>query len=142
VVETINFGIASHSTLHDLFMFETEALQLKPDLVIVYENINDLLVNYFPGPTNPAYANKFLHAFYLPPEFHADQKSWLDHSRVYRWASRGMRRLFWYQVRYADERMELRHADVFRSHLRNICAIARMHRIPLMFGEQAMAADQ
>jgi hypothetical protein len=26
--------------------------------------------------------------------------------------------------------------------LRNICAIAKMHRIPLMFGEQAMDADR
>lgn len=142
VVETINFGIASHSTLHDLIMLETEALQLKPDLVIVYENINDLLVNYFPGPTTPAYANKFLHPFYLPPEFQADRKHWLDNSRVYSWASRGLRRLFWYQVRYTDEPIELRHAEVFRTNLRNICAIARLHEIPLMFGQQAMVADR
>ena len=142
IVETFNFGIASHSTLHDLIMLETEVLQLNPDLVVVYENINDLLVNYFPGATNPAYANKFLHQFYLPPEFHAEKKCWLDNSRVYSWASRGLRRLFWYQVRYTDEPVELQHAEVFRNNLRNICAIARMHRIPLMFGEQAMVADQ
>jgi lysophospholipase L1-like esterase len=142
VVETINAGFAAHSSLHSLVLLETEILDLHPDLLIVYHNINDLMVNYFPGSTSPAYANAFLNPYFLPPELTAERSTIWDHSRLYAWGRDGMRRVLWYRVQYTDEPVELRHAEVFRTNLRNLCAVAHANGIRTMFGEQAMAADQ
>ena len=141
VVETINAGFPAHSSLHSLILLQTELLALDPDLVIVYHNINDLTVNYFPGPTTPIYANKFLHRFYLPPEMTVEKATWLDHSRLYTWSRDRLRTVFWYDVVYADSPIELIHADSFRTNLENIVAVAQAHGVAVMFGEQAMAAD-
>ncbi len=142
VVETINAGFASHSTLHMLILLETELLALKPDLVIVYENINDLLVNYFPGPATPVYANKFLHPFYMPPEMTVEKTTWLDHSRLFTWARDRVRAIVWYDVEYTDDPVELRHEEAYRTNLWNIAAVAKAHGIPVAFGQQAMVADR
>jgi hypothetical protein len=142
VVETINAGFAAHSTMHMLILLQTELLALKPDLLIVYENVNDLMVNYFPGPTSPTYASKFTHPFYLPPEMIVAKATLLDHSRLYTWGRDRYRAVAGNEIRYGDGRFELAHAASFRTNLLNIHAIAQRHGIPVVFGLQAFAADQ
>lgn len=142
VVETINAGFAAHSTLHMLVLLQTELLDLKPDVLIVYENINDLMVNYFPGPTTPAYANKFLHPYYLPPEMTVERATFLDHSRFYTWARSRLRTVTNRSLRYTDESLDLPHAPVFRRNLENILAVAKAHGIHVVLGQQAFAADR
>jgi lysophospholipase L1-like esterase len=142
VVETINAGFAAHSTLHMLILLQTELLDLKPDVVIVYENINDLMANYFPGPTTPAYANKFLHPYYLPPEMTVERATWFDHSRLYTWVRDRLRTVTRRSLRYTDEPVALPHAEVFRRNLRSIVAVAQAHGIHVVLGQQALAADR
>lgn len=142
VVETINAGFAAHSTLHMLVLLQTELLELKPDVLIVYENINDLTVNYFPGPTSPAYANKFLHPYYLPPEMTVERATFLDHSRFYTWTKARLKTLANRSIRYTDEPLDLPHAQVFRRNLENILAVAQAHGIHVVLGQQALAADR
>ncbi|MCS6976770.1 MAG: SGNH/GDSL hydrolase family protein [Gemmatales bacterium] len=142
VVETINAGFAAHSTLHMLILLETELLDLRPDVLIVYENINDLTANYFPGPTTPAYASKFLHPYYLPPEMTVERATLLDHSRFYTWAKARMRTVVNRGIRYTDEPLDLPHAEVFRRNLEMIIAVAQAHGIDVVLGQQAFAADQ
>jgi lysophospholipase L1-like esterase len=142
IVETLNAGFAAHSSLHSLVLLQTEIIYTRPDLLIVYHNINDLLVNYFPGPPVPAYANKFLHPFYLPPELTVAKTTWLDHSRCYTWARDRLRTVTGYGMQYTDEPIELRHAEVFRDHLRHLAAVAQVHGIPVLFGQQAAAFDR
>jgi lysophospholipase L1-like esterase len=142
VVETINAGFAAHSTLHMLILLETELLDLRPDVLIVYENINDLMVNYFPGPTTPAYANKFLHAYYLPPELTVERATFLDHSRFYTWTRDRFRTVAGKGIRYTDEPIELRHAEVYRRNLQMIVTVAEAHGIQVVLGQQALAVDQ
>jgi lysophospholipase L1-like esterase len=127
-----------------LVLLESELWQLKPDLVIAFENVNDLTANYFPGPTTPAYANKFLHNYYLPPELHRQEATLLDHSRCYTWACERLRRVIWYRLHYkeTDEPIELKYAETYRANLRNICAVARAQGARVMLGTQAMAATQ
>lgn len=142
VVETINAGFAAHSTLHMLILLQTELLELKPDVLIVYENINDLTVNYFPGPTLPAYANKFLHPYYLPPEMTVERATLLDHSRFYTWTKARLRTVVNRTIRYTDEPLDLPHAHVFRRNLQSMIAVAQAHGIHAVLGQQALAADQ
>jgi len=142
VVETINAGFAAHSTLHMLILLETELLDLRPDVLIVYENINDLMVNYFPGPTTPAYANKFLHAYYLPPELTVERATFLDHSRFYTWTRDRLRTVAGKGIRYTDDPIELRHAEIYRRNLQLIVTVAEAHGIQVVLGQQAMAEDQ
>jgi lysophospholipase L1-like esterase len=139
VVEVINAGFASHSTLHMLILLQTELLALKPDLVIAYENINDLVVNYFPGPTVPAYANKFLDPYYLPPELTRERVTLLDHSRLYSWARDSYRRVATYHIRYTDESLSLPHRHQYRQNLHHLAVLARLHGAEIVFGLQAMA---
>ncbi|HMP03453.1 MAG TPA: SGNH/GDSL hydrolase family protein [Gemmatales bacterium] len=139
VVEVINAGFASHSTLHMLTLLHTELLQLKPDLIIAYENINDLVVNYFPGPTTPAYANKFLDPYYLPPELTTERTTLLDHSRLYTWARNSIRRVATYHIRYTDAELPLPHRGQYQDNLRHLATLARLHGCEVVFGLQAMA---
>jgi hypothetical protein len=142
VVETLNAGFAAHSTLHMLVLLETELLELKPDVLIVYENINDLMVNYFPGAKNPAYANKFLHSYYLPPEMVVPRASLLDHSRFYTWSRDRLRTVVGQEIRYTDEPIDLTHAEIYRRNLRTIIAVAQAHGIQVVLGQQAMVVDR
>lgn len=142
VVEVINAGFASHSTLHMLVLLETELLQLKPDLVIAYENINDLVVNYFPGPMTPAYANKFLDAYYLPPELTSERTTLLDHSRLYTWGRDSFRRVATYHIRYTDAELPLPHRDQYRQNLHHLAVLSRLAGADVVFGLQAMAPTQ
>jgi lysophospholipase L1-like esterase len=144
VVEVINAGFTGHSSLHALVLLETEVLQLKPDLVIMYENVNDLIVNYFPGPTTPAYANCFRHPTFLPHELApGGEPSLLERSRVYTTLRAGLRPSVWYRVKYrdADAKVELAHAGQFRTNLRNIAAICKANGTRVMFGQQAFVSD-
>lgn len=142
VVETINAGFAAHSTMHMLVLLETELLSLRPDVLIVYENINDLIVNYFPGPTAPVYANKFRDPFYIPPEMTVAKTTFCDHSRLLTWGRDRVKANAWYNVRYTDSPKPLAHADTFRNNLCNIHAIAQRHGMVVVFGLQAFAPDQ
>lgn len=142
VVETLNAGYAAHSTMHMLVLLETELLEQKPDVLVVYENINDLLVNYFPGPTTPTYASKFLHPFYLPPEMTVEQSTLLDHSRFYTWTRARLRTVTRDEIHYTDEPIELIHAATYRRNLHTIVAVAKAHGIQVVLGQQALGADQ
>lgn len=134
VVEVINAGFEGHTTLHSLVLLESELLPLAPDLLIVHGTINDLMVNYFPGPLVPYYANKLRDGYYVPPQLATPETPLLERIRSYTWLRNRLVGIFPYEVQYAGEELPLPHAGVFRTNLGNIAAIAKRHRMELAFG--------
>jgi lysophospholipase L1-like esterase len=142
VWEVLNAAIPSYTSLHGIILLQTELLQLQPDVVVWCEALNDVTVNYFAGPTAPAYAGYGLHASHLPPELGRSRTTTLlDHSRLYSLARELLRPVVWYRIKYlpADAAVTLPHSNQFRSNLRNLVAICKAHGIQVVLGQQPYA---
>jgi hypothetical protein len=145
VVEVINAGVTDHTSLHSLILLQTELLQLRPDLVIYTEYLNDVVMNYFPNSSGPAYAHALRQPHFLPPELGPGREATLlDHSRLYTWLHEALRPVVWYRVRHREDgaKTDLAQTKQFRTNLRSMAAICQAHGIRLLFAPQPYASDR
>lgn len=66
-IEVINMGHSAYCTTQMLILLQTDVLGWQPDLVIASENMNDLLVNWFPD-FKPDYSNVYGTPFFAMPD--------------------------------------------------------------------------
>jgi lysophospholipase L1-like esterase len=64
-IRVLNAGGDGYSTAHVLVDLSLRNLDAQPDIITVFENINDLSAAWFPDPAVSDYANKYLTDFYL-----------------------------------------------------------------------------
>jgi lysophospholipase L1-like esterase len=129
-VSVINCGRQWYTTLHMLVRYQTALKPLKPDVIVVMETINDLLLNadfsYFSGgPFSPDYGH-----FYGPisgPTFH---KSLL-------FSGLGMiRRLWYFPERSVVETDSFPGLESYRRNLESLIDLARLDGARVVFMTQ------
>ena len=81
-VRVLNVGRCGYSSAHFLVNFSLRCLDVQPDIITVYENVNDLSVNYFGEQVYPDYANKYLSPYYL--SYHHRTGFWAEALKISR----------------------------------------------------------
>ena len=148
LVRVLNAGGDGFSTAHTLVNFSLRNLELAPDIIVVYHNINDLSVKDFGEWTYSDYANKYKSDFYLGLRHRTGTIAALTKiSRLARFIVSSFQNLAFPTNQYGeagrtsinnDYRQALSH---FTTNLRNIAAIAREHGIQLVLASQAAKSD-
>ncbi len=75
-VEVLNAGLSGYSTAHTLINFQLNLVELKPDLLVVYQAVNDLMPMSFPDFW-PDYRN-FYKIYHLRRAVETDLRRGLD----------------------------------------------------------------
>jgi lysophospholipase L1-like esterase len=143
-VRVLNAGSAGFSTAHILVNLSLRNLDAQPDVVTIYENINDLSAMWFArDEVLPDYAQKYKSGYYLG----------LRHRTGVLPAAARISRLARFlfskiaAIEYPDAEGENRGADlsrgleIFRRNLRSIVAVARAHRIRVLLASQPARSD-
>jgi lysophospholipase L1-like esterase len=147
-VEVINVGFSAYSTAHMLITLELDVLSWKPDLIIVSEAVNDLLVTYFPDFAYD-YSNKYGLPFYGTAFFeqHSLADTLFQHSQLFWVLKRRADRLFperGLPIRrrsYGDTPDPVGSATYARN-LRSMVALARSNGIRVVLGEQPLQTSE
>lgn len=143
-IEVINLGNSAYATPHLLIHMELDVLSWGADLVIVMENINDLLVNYFPD-FKPDYSNAYGDPYFSLPDFakHFNIVSALmQYSQVY-WILLDRYDKLNFDGRYTMHRTTwgdrpLPARDTFKRNLRSIARLAAGEGVRVLFSSQPL----
>ncbi|MCG3127593.1 MAG: hypothetical protein CHACPFDD_02459 [Phycisphaerae bacterium] len=143
-IEVINLGNSAYATPHLLIHMELDVLSWDADLVIVMENINDLLVNYFPG-FKPDYTNAYGDPYFSLPDFarHFNIVSALmQYSQVY-WILLDRYDKLNFDGRYTMHRESwgdrpLPARDTYKRNLRSIARLAAADGVGVLFSSQPL----
>ena len=129
-VRVLNAGSEGYSTAHTLVNFSLRNLDVKPDIVTVYENINDLSATWFGDGVTSDYANKYRTDFYLGFRHRTGFLAELTKlSRLARFIVSKVQAIkFPAQEQYSNTDYA-RGLEYFKRNLRNIVAIARANNI-------------
>ena len=65
IIRVLNAGADGYSTAHTLVNLSLRNLEIQPDIITIYENINDLSAKDFGARISSDYANKYKTDFYL-----------------------------------------------------------------------------
>lgn len=142
-IEVINQGHSAYCTTQMLLLLQLDVLNWQPDLVIATENMNDLLVNWFPD-FKPDYSNAYGTPYFalpnldrapnlltaIPQQF---QLYWLISNKLYALDLGGrkqMRRAAWGDKPLPGE-------PTFRRNLESMAAICKVHGVKFMLATQA-----
>lgn len=140
-VRVLNAGGDGFSTAHVLVNLALRNLEARPDVITVYENINDLSNIHFGASTPSDYANKYKDDFYLGMRHRTGLVAGL--ARISRLARHAAFRV--HALRFPDPRTSraqdwrpvLAH---YERNLRSIVAIARAHGIAVVLATQPASA--
>ena len=141
-VRFLNAGGEGYSTAQMLVNLSLRNIDVQPDIVTVYENVNDLAANFFGAGVQSDYANKYLTDFYLGFRHRTGLVAELTKvSRLARFAF-GRIMAFAYPERVMDETRDWVPGLVyFQRNLRSIIAVAREHGIRIVLMSQAARDD-
>jgi len=141
-VRFLNAGGEGYSTAQMLVNLSLRTIDVQPDIVTVYENVNDLAANFFGAGVQSDYANKYLTDFYLGFRHRTGLVAELTKvSRLARFAF-GRIMAFAYPERVMDETRDwLPGLVYFQRNLRSIIAVAREHGIRIVLMSQAARDD-
>jgi lysophospholipase L1-like esterase len=147
-VRVFNAGGEGFSTAHTLVNLSLRNLDLAPDIIVVYHNINDLSVKDFGDWVSSDYANKYKSDFYLGFRHRSGALAGLTKiSRLARFIVSSFQGLAFPRNRYGEvglTSMTNDHSQVlthFKNNLRSIAAVAREHGIRLVLASQAAKSD-
>jgi lysophospholipase L1-like esterase len=147
-VRILNAGGDSFSTAHTLVNLSLRNLELDPDIIVVYHNINDLSVKDFGDWAYSDYANKYKSDFYLGLRHRTGVIAELTKvSRLARYVVSSSQSLAFPTNQYGEAGRTSQNNDYsqallhFTTNLRNIAAVAREHGILLVFASQAAKSD-
>lgn len=142
-IEVINMGHSAYCTTQMLILLQLDVLCWQPDLVIATENMNDLLVNWFPD-FKPDYSNAYGTPYFALPDLERApnlltaipqqfQLYWLISNKLYALDLGGrkkMRRATWGDKPLPGE-------ATFRRNLESMAAICKAHGIQFALATQA-----
>lgn len=147
-VRMFNAGGEGFSTAHTLVNLSLRNLELAPDIIIVYHNINDLSVKDFGDWASSDYANKYKSDFYLGFRHRTGALAEITKiSRLARFIVSSFEGLAFPRNQYGevgrtsvtnDHRQVLTH---FKNNLKSIAAVAREHGIRLVLASQPAKSD-
>ena len=142
-VRVLNAGADGHSTAHFLVNLSLRNLEAQPDIVTVYENINDLSASWFADePVLPDYAQKYNAGFYLGLRHRLGVLPAIARvSRLARFLFSRIEAIAYPPVREtpgADYRPGL---ELFKRNLRNIVAVAKSQGIRVLLASQPSRSD-
>jgi lysophospholipase L1-like esterase len=142
-VRVLNAGADGHSTAHFLVNLSLRNLDAQPDIVTVYENINDLSASWFADePVLPDYAQKYKAGYYLGLRHRLGVLPAI--ARISRLARFLFSRMYAIEFPIAPEndRADYRRGlGLFRRNLRNIVAVAKRQGIRVLLASQPSRSD-
>jgi lysophospholipase L1-like esterase len=143
-----NAGGEGFSTAHTLVNLSLRNLDIDPDVIVVYHNINDLSVKDFGDWSSSDYANKYKSDFYLGFRHRAGALAAATKiSRLARFIVSSIGRLAFPTNEYGEAGRTSRTNDYsqvlvyFENNLRSIAAVAKEHGIRLVLLSQAARSD-
>jgi lysophospholipase L1-like esterase len=140
-IRVLNAGGDGFSSAHSLANFSLRCLDVQPDIVTVYHNINDVSAAYYPGRAAPDYANKYRTNDFVDYRFRSGFAGTLTrYSYLARYVNA---RTGLFRVRGVDRKADP--ADAVRLLRRNLAgmrALAAAHGIRIAIGTQAARSDQ
>jgi lysophospholipase L1-like esterase len=141
-VRVLNAGGEGYSTAQMLVNLSLRNIDVRPDIVTIYENVNDLAANFFGDGVRSDYANKYLTDFYLGFRHRTGLVAEITKvSRLARWAAGRIYALA-YPERVMFEERDWRPGLVyFERNLRSLVAVARAHGIRIALLSQAARDD-
>jgi len=140
-VRVLNAGGDGFSSAHTLVNLALRNLEVQPDVITVYHNINDLSVRRFGDEVLSDYGNKYKTDFYLGMRHRTGPLAALTKvSRLARYTVSSISALNFPAQEERSHRYEpgLRY---FEANLRSIVAIARAHEIRVVLATQTARTD-
>jgi lysophospholipase L1-like esterase len=140
-IVVLNAGGDAFSTAHSLVNFSLRLLDFHPDIITIYQNINDLDVLHYGDYIQPDYSNKYKDDFYLAYEHRGGIAG-----TVFR-LSRLLQMLKW-KIDIIQETFEKdskvrrvsnyhRGREIYRRNLESIVAVAKHHGVEVVLITQA-----
>jgi hypothetical protein len=148
-VEVINAANQGYSTAHSLALLELDVLSWDPDLIIVSENVNDLMVSYWPNFAFD-YSNKYGTVFFSVPDYKSlfsTPNVLLQHSQLYWLVQTGIEQFRGPTVTpiqrkpYGEAPSPVA-VQVFERNLRSIVALAEANHIRVILGSQPLEPSE
>ena len=141
-VRVLNAGGEGYSTAHLLVNLSLRNLDAQPDIVIVYENINDLSAVWFGDDVLPDYANKYKTDFYLGFRHRTGVLAGVAKiSRLARFAFSRIQALEFPGHETNKRAPYDRGLTIFKRNLRNIVAIAGANHVRILLASQPARSD-
>jgi hypothetical protein len=145
-IRVLNAGSDGYSTAHFLVNLSLRNLDLHPDIITVYENINDLSVKDFGDWPTSDYANKYLSDFFVAFRHRSGFVAEITKvSRLARFIALKIPAIAFPQGygggRTAQGRDYHETLEFFNRNLKNIAAIARANGIRLVLVSQPAKAE-
>jgi len=141
-IRVLNAGGDGYSTAHMLVNLSLRNLDAQPDIITVYENINDSSAIYFGNEVAPDYANKYLTDAYLGLRHRTGVIAEVTKvSRLARFLVSRSTALMWPAFEQTETTDYARGIVYFQRNLRSIVAIAKANGIRVLLASQAAKAD-
>jgi lysophospholipase L1-like esterase len=143
-VRVVNAGSAGFSTAHILVNLSLRNLDARPDVVTIYENVNDLSAAWFSADeVLPDYAQKYKSGYYLGLRHRSGILPEIAKaSRLARFLLSRITALEYPETAapYWDRDFS-RGLEIFTRNLRSIIAVARVHGIRVVLATQPSRSD-
>jgi lysophospholipase L1-like esterase len=141
-VRVLNAGSEGFSTAHVLVNLSLRNLDAQPDVVTLYENINDLSAVWFGDQVAPDYANKYLTDYYLAFRHRPGLLAGVAKiSRLARFVFSRIDALEFPAARTRSGAPFQAGLEIFRRNLRSIVAVARANHVRVLLATQPARAD-
>ena len=141
-VRVLNAGGDGYSTAHTLVNLSLRNLDVKPDIITVYENINDLSAIWFGDDVTSDYANKYKTDFYLGFRHRTGFIAELTKvSRLARFVASRVNAIAFPAHENFPNRDYTLGLEYFKRNLRSIVGVARAHNIRVVLASQAAKSD-
>lgn len=142
VVRILNAGGEGFSTAHTLVNLALRNLDVEPDGIVVYHNINDLSAIWWPGDVTSDYASKYKSDFYLGFRHRIGVVAELTKvSRLARYIFSNIMAIRFPAREKRDDVSHKQGLKYFKHNLRSIIAVARSHGISVLLASQAAKSD-
>ncbi|MBI2609653.1 hypothetical protein HYW53_00560 [Candidatus Giovannonibacteria bacterium] len=149
-IEVINAGNSGYSTPHMIILLTLDVISWDPDLVIASENVNDLTSAYYAG-FNVDYSNKYGKDEFLPPRTRVNFDKIFGWSYFY-WILKSRTEALSYHLKDLKGNVYKRKsygmeppkeaASIYKRNLRTLADVAKLHKIPIMFGTQPLEPSE
>jgi len=142
-VRVLNAGAEGHSTAHFLVNLSLRNLEAQPDIVTVYENINDLSASWFADePVLPDYAQKYKAGLYLGLRHRLGVLPAIARiSRLARFLLSRIDAIEYPRAREYPGADHRRGLGLFKRNLRSIVAVAKRQGIRVLLVSQPSRSD-
>jgi lysophospholipase L1-like esterase len=141
-VHVLNAGGDAYSTAHTLVNFCLRNIDVQPDIIIIYHNVNDLSVRSFGTSTTSDYSNKYKGDFYLGFRHRTGiLAEVMKVSRLARFVLFKFDAIRFPAEQHTQTRDYAPGLEYFRRNLRSTIAIAKANNIRVVLASQAAAAN-